>query len=109
MRRDDEAVTKDDTRGRTSEADEDKPGDYSQPNHANENLDGDNDMAIKASGIVMTVPDGRQGFDTEEERQRKRAGLQIRDAIRTEYVKRREKEINDDVTNDKEEREARPA
>src|SRR3954454_21695766 len=83
-----QAVAEKDARSRTREANEDKARYHSEPDHADKNLDGYDDVAVKRDGIVMAVPNGRQSFDAKKEGERKRSRLQIVDTIRTYYVKR---------------------
>src|ERR1700682_6310278 len=93
----------------TGESDKDEAGNDRDPNHAEKDLDGDDDMSVERRGIVMPVADGRQGFDTKEECVWERAWLQIGNTVRTREVKSPEEQVNNDVADDEEEREAQPA
>src|SRR5436190_11439686 len=79
--RDEKAVAENDAGGRPGEPDKDQASDDRDPDHAEEDLDRDNDMAINRCGIVMPVADGGQSFHTEEERVWERTGLEVGNAV----------------------------
>ena len=109
VRSDDNAIAEKNPGRRPGEPDKDQTGDHREPDHAEKDLDRDDDVAVKVRRKIVTVADGRQRFDAEEKRFRIRTWSQVGDGIAAENIEGRKDEVDDDIAGKEKKRETRPA
>jgi hypothetical protein len=104
-----QGIAKDDAGRRPRESDKNETGNDRDPDHAEKDFDGNDNMAVNRRRIIVAVADGSKCLDTEEEGLGKRARCHVGNTVSTEGVESSEEKVDEDVTPDKEEGETRPA
>jgi len=105
----DQAIAKDNPRRRPREPNEDETGDDRDPDHAEKDLDRNDDMAVDRRRIVMAVADGSKCLDTKEKGLGERTRHHVGDTVPTQRVESGEEEVDNDVAADEKESKTRPA
>ncbi len=101
-------VAEENAGGRAREAHEDQTRNDRNPDHAEEDFQGGNEVTIKGGRIHVPVADGGQGLCAEEKRLREGAGGHFSDTGATHGIESGKAEVEQQIASHQEERKSRP-